>query len=498
MKTVRPQSLSAVNEEAQPMCMDPPQNRRIPFPFGNKKSLIIATLFILMLIPLVIEANKSTVIPASDDGWTDEEWANDLIETDDKGFAFAGVTSFYGTGQTDMWFIKTNEQGLILWNQTYGGSEDERANAIVQTADGGFALIGSTTSFGAGQMDIWLVKTDRMGFIEWTQTYGGTGDEEGLALLQTADGGFALAGFTAPFFPLVERDWWHLWLVKTDAKGEMQWNQSYDSIGNWLHNYYREKNNPRMPPPTSLIQTVDGGFALTGGNSLVKTDMSGMMEWNKSFYSGSSRISTLIQTSDNGFALGGMFGHIFYDGILIKTDGEGVVQWETNFIDGEYEAYKVLGIVQTTDNGFGVFSSGSFFHYNFAKLGADGSHLWNYSFDQAYVGPESELGEDNFIQQYKFPMMGETDNLILTSDGEIIMGGVNGKFGKEYGVWLVTIDEQSVAWRIPTHEIPTPTSSSTTDMGISGLFVVGITLGWLDKRKKRKEEGNSICPRVEN
>jgi len=101
------------------------------------------------------------------------------------------------------------------WSQTYGGTENDGALSLVQTSDGGYAMVGYTRSFGAGEDDFWLVKTDEAGNMEWKQTYGGTGSDIASSLVETSDGGYAIAGYTFSG-GAVNSD---LWLVKTDEKG---------------------------------------------------------------------------------------------------------------------------------------------------------------------------------------------------------------------------------------------------------------------------------------
>jgi hypothetical protein len=115
----------------------------------------------------------------------------------------------------------TGQQG---WNRTYGGTNGDQAYALVQTADGGYALAGYTNSFGAGGYDFWLVKTDASGTVQWNRTYGGSNENDFVTvLMQTVDGGYALAGDTYSF-GVGNAD---AWLVKTDASGNMQWNKTY-------------------------------------------------------------------------------------------------------------------------------------------------------------------------------------------------------------------------------------------------------------------------------
>jgi hypothetical protein len=97
-----------------------------------------------------------------------------------------------------------------MWSQTYGGASSDSAEAMVQTSDGGYALAGYTTSFGAGRYDFWLVKTDASGSMEWNRTYGGFA----YALVETPDGGYALAGY-AP----IDAGTYDFWLAKTDEYG---------------------------------------------------------------------------------------------------------------------------------------------------------------------------------------------------------------------------------------------------------------------------------------
>ncbi|MHA2030921.1 MAG: hypothetical protein ACW99Q_16195, partial [Candidatus Kariarchaeaceae archaeon] len=126
-------------------------------------------------------------------GGTVYEWVYEVIQTSDGGFALGGTTQSFGTGGWDMWLVKTDGDGTITWNQTYGGTLTDSAKGLVQTSDGGYAIAGQTSSYGAGGGDIWLVKTDGDGTITWNQTYGGTGADNGGSLIQTSDGGYAIA-----------------------------------------------------------------------------------------------------------------------------------------------------------------------------------------------------------------------------------------------------------------------------------------------------------------
>jgi len=127
-------------------------------------------------------------------GGTSYDQAYTLLQTPDGGFVLAGETESWGNGLSDMLLVKTDPNGVLLWYKTYGGPGFEYAHALIQTLDGGFALVGSTTSYGAGSRDMWFVKTDIDGLMQWNKAFGGTGYDYASALLQTPDGGFVIAG----------------------------------------------------------------------------------------------------------------------------------------------------------------------------------------------------------------------------------------------------------------------------------------------------------------
>ena len=155
------------------------------------------------------------------------------------------MTSSYGAGGVDYWLVETDSSGNMQWNKTYGGARDDFGSCLVKTSDGGYALGGWTLSFGSGGEDVWLVKTDSSGNMMWNRTYGGQFDDEGHALIQTLDGGYAVAGNTA--FASGNED---AWLVKTDSAGNMQWNQTYGGT--------------KLDTFISIVQLNSSSFVLAG------------------------------------------------------------------------------------------------------------------------------------------------------------------------------------------------------------------------------------------
>jgi hypothetical protein len=129
----------------------------------------------------------------------------------------AGATSSFGAGSTDIFLIKTDAKGNIIWAKTYGGTSSDYANSVQQTSDGGYIVAGGTWSFGAGYRDIFLIKTDANGNIQWAKTYGGTSSDYANSVQQTSDGGYIVAGWTYSF----GAGNYDIFLIKTDTNGNI-------------------------------------------------------------------------------------------------------------------------------------------------------------------------------------------------------------------------------------------------------------------------------------
>jgi hypothetical protein len=272
---------------------------------------------------------------------------SDMIKSKDGGYALSGYTTSFGAGSYDFWLVKVNSTGAVQWSQTYGGTGSDQDYAIFQTTDGGYALIGNTNSSGAGNFDFWLIKTDTTGNMQWNKTYGGTGAETGIAVVQNSDGGYAIAGRTTSY----GAGGTDAWLIKTDTVGNMIWNKTY--------------GGPGTEQANAMVQTSDGGyamfspttsFAVGGGQDawLIKTDTAGNMMWNKTYGGAGNEYAVyMIQTSEGGYALTGAqnsFGAGGTDVFLIKTDASGNTMWNRTY-GGPYndEAYSMI---QTNDGGY--------------------------------------------------------------------------------------------------------------------------------------------------
>jgi hypothetical protein len=336
------------------------------------------------------------------------------IQTADGGYALIGYTSDINIDPEEMCIIKTDANGQLQWSKLLGGAKDEMGWSIVQASDGGYLALGTSTSFSAGgDYDLYVVKLDANGNLLWNKTYGGADDEYSGQVIRTSDGGYALvSGVSSP----ANYSMLYTLVVKIDANGNMQWNKTYTaatygsgtcmlevSDGYLVGGYKATENNTQdfmlfkisstgtllwnhtyggpLDDMASLISPTDGGYILTGGTSvpdtyftennaifMVKTDANGNMQWNKTLTVVPEAAHTVYQfgnsaqTLDGGFVFAGFNltlqtpdGEPTFtaQAVLIKTDAEGNLQWTKSFGEAGSDAFANV-VVATRDGGYAV------------------------------------------------------------------------------------------------------------------------------------------------
>jgi hypothetical protein len=205
------------------------------------------------------------------------DWAFSVQQTSDGGYILAGRTRSFGAGNFDIFLIKTDAEGNVQWAKTYGGAGDDWASSVQQTSDGGYILAGRTRSFGAGNLDVFLIKTDADGNIIWAKTYGGTGDDLAYSVQQTSEGGYIVAGLTRSYGAGGE----DIFLIKTDANGNIgscgivrNASPTVNTVSPTVNTPSPSVSSPSptvispSPDATSLTLTVDAPCPLSDDNEL--------------------------------------------------------------------------------------------------------------------------------------------------------------------------------------------------------------------------------------
>jgi len=313
-------------------------------------------------------------------GGPDYDEGHSVCETSDGSYIVAGYTKSFGAGKEDVWLIKTDPDGDTLWTKTYGGPEWDQAFSVQQTSDGGYIVAGGTESFGAGEADVWLIKTDADGDTLWTRTYGDTGWDAGSSVQQTPDEGYIIAGYTASVGP---GEIQHVYVIKTDADGDTLWTRTYSG-------------GAGMTRGSSVKQTSDGSYIIAGETYissevfssleiyLIKTDANGDSLWTRTYGGdhGGDYGASVCETSDGSYIITGCsyYPGRWYEVLLLKTDADGDSLWARTYGQA-YRHDHGNSVCETSDGGYMIAGSQQtdvLSHYNIYLMKTDenGEVLW--------------------------------------------------------------------------------------------------------------------------
>jgi len=361
--------------------------------------------WVLVFLGCSASAVEAQDLFANSYGGTGTEWAYSLQQTPDGGYILSGPSSTSSAGSYDFWIVKLDAAGAVVWQKTLGGSADDIPNGMLQTADGGYLLAGRTSSYGAGGLDLWVVKLDSSGNVVWQKSYGGSGSyDAAYSVRQAPDGGYYLAGWTNSFGTGYE-----MWLLKLDSSGNSVWQKAYGGSGSEF--------------AYSSCLSGDGGLVVAGSTStggagsndfwVIKVDSSGNRVWQKAYGgSGADTAFSVETTADGGYVVAGRtesFGAGSADFWVLKLDSTGNILWQRTY--GGTALDWAFAVRQTADGGYLV--AGQTLSFGAAKedvwilrLDSTGGILWQ----RAYGG--SELDYAYCVGQ--------------ASDGSLLVGGVSG------------------------------------------------------------------------
>ena len=230
--------------------------------------------------------------------------AYSIIQTTDGGYLVAGIIEGYASGSTDAWLVKLNASGGEEWNSRFGEEENDTAYSVIEDAEGGFLCAGATESYGDGEADAWVLKTDSTGAELWNATYGGAGDDRAQKVFQETTQNFSFIG-TTTFFSADNRTDTDAWYLRFNETGAMV---RETTLGGGDVN----------ATAYSAVDTPDGGLLLAGsienygsGNTdawLIKLDAGGEEEWNGTLGGSNQDLArSIIRTSETSYVFAGVF-----------------------------------------------------------------------------------------------------------------------------------------------------------------------------------------------
>ncbi|NJB71593.1 hypothetical protein GGR42_002055 [Saonia flava] len=364
--------------------------------------------------------------------------------------------------------------GELDWVKNFGGSGDETAHAIIPTTDGGFAVFGFTNSINGditdktlAVNDYWLVKLDAEGNLQWNKTYGGSKDDRGQSIAQTLDGGYVIVGYAmSDDGDGSNNEGFHdNWILKLDAAGEMEWEQSFGFSGH-DHSY-------------DVIQTIDGGFFFAGfldvtqsggegnfgkGNYWTrhgvgefwgtKLDAQGNLVWRRYFGgTNNDRAHSVVQANDGGFVLSGFSesddfdisnSKGSYDFWVVKINEVGDLIWENSFGGTGIEIS--YGMTKTKDNGY-VIVGNTFSNDTDVSKNNGESDVWLIKID--------DTGNLSWERNFGGTQFDAAESVSLAADGGFIVTG-NSKSSDidlaenvgENDIWVLkTNSEGALIWQ---------------------------------------------------
>jgi len=337
--------------------------------------------------------------------------------TSDGGFIIGGYTFIAGGGGFNFYLLKTDENGDTVWSGLYGGSSADFASSVQQTSDGGYVLAGYSYSFGGLRPDVYIIKTDSLGIVQWDKVYGGAEDDAGCDITQTHDGGYIITGYTSSFGTGLE----DLWLLKTDPSGDTIWAKTYGTMF--------------IDGGAAVLQTVDSGYVITGYNGsgavsslwILKTDSNGDMVWSKIYSPGNHSGGTSIhETIDGGFIVAGttFAGAGESDFWLLKIDSQGDTLW-TRTYGGPY-ADDALSVKQTCEGGYIVVG-----------------RTWSFGagLEELYIVRTDSVGDVLWAETFGGTYDDRAQSVDLTPDrGYVIVGNTESFGAGDHDIWLLRIE----------------------------------------------------------
>ena len=264
-------------------------------------------------------------------GGTGDDKGYELVQDKEGNYLIIGQTSSIGNGEDDVLLLKVNSKGEEIWQKAYGGPYNDRGFSLAAAKDGGYILTGRTELIEDESADVYLIRTDADGNLLWEQNFGGADIEIGEGVIEASDGSIIIVGenqsdaIPNPNSPNnISSD---VYFIKTNAFGELLIEKTFGNV--------------EEDKAFDVVETADGNFALTGMTNarrdlyLLMLDKNGEELWSKSY--GGSMFDevgySILTTADGGFLIGGVkeITRTTSQMYLVKTDSQGALEWDRLF-----------------------------------------------------------------------------------------------------------------------------------------------------------------------
>ncbi len=351
-------------------------------------------------------------------GGPDSDWAYAMTGTRDGGLVTAGRTESKGAGREDVWIVRVDGSGTLVWDRTFGGGAIDRARAIVETRDGGLAIAGATESKGEGEYDAWVIKLDADGALMWDHTFGGDATDWASALVETRNGDLAVGAYTQA----TSDEEFDFWVLKLNSDGALLWDRTFGGA--------------KIDWANAIAELQDGSLAVAGHTEskgaggadmwLLKLDVQGNLLWDRTFGGVGRDFATAVgDTRDGGLIVAGPIESesTKVDIRVVKLNTQGDVVWDHTFGGGDDDW--VRAVMETKDGGhaaagYRMSDDGGLYDAWVLKLDRNGALLW----DQTYGSAANEWARA----------------LIELPDGSLALGGDNWSKGAgKSDVWVIKL-----------------------------------------------------------
>ena len=388
-------------------------------------------------------AGGSNITFAKALGGTGTESGRYVTQTTGGGYAVTGTTTSYGGGSVDVLLSKYDANGSMIWSRTWGGAGDETAFSVEQTTDGGFIIGGQTTSYGAGSTDAFIAKYDTNGNLTWSRLLGAASADLYNRVRQTTDGGYIAGGTTASYGGGGNDGL----IAKYDSAGTLSWAKTWGGASNDGVN--------------DIIQTVDGGYATTGNTQsygsgvsdvyIAKFDSAGTLSWSRTWGgTATDNGNAIVQAADGGFVLAARtlsYGNLD-DAAIIKYDSSGTLLWSRTWGGGSADSGR--SVTQTTD--------GNFVLAGFTASYGAGS-------DDAFMAKYDNSGTLSWSRTFGTASADSAFIASKTLDGGVALAGTTAGYGAGLDdIFLAKYDSLGAisGCSAPLCQTPTPSTSTPT------------------------------------